>query len=104
MKQWRCATTHWRNASLRRGAIADAEADATSAIEGRPTLHGFHPALFILGETRMHRGDLPRAASYLEDPEQGEEDPGVWGVVAGPRAPRDPASRPRPARRRLRQI
>jgi tetratricopeptide (TPR) repeat protein len=63
---------------LRRGELAEAEAEATSAIEAVPTLLGFHPALFTLGEIYIDRGDLPRAASHLDNPEQGEENPGVW--------------------------
>jgi len=76
------AAASWLRADtwLRRGDIAEAEAEATSAIEAVKSvpLRGFHAAWYTLGETSIHRGDLPRAASYLDNPEQGEEDPGVW--------------------------
>ncbi|MDX6643542.1 MAG: hypothetical protein QOD76_1504 [Solirubrobacteraceae bacterium] len=65
---------------LRRGEIVEAEADAASALEAVKSapLRGFHAAWYTLGEASLHRGDLPRAASYLDNPEQGEEDPGAW--------------------------
>jgi DNA-binding CsgD family transcriptional regulator len=77
------ATASWLRADtwLGRGDLAEAEADSTSAIEAVKsvqTMHGFHAAWYTLGETYVHRGDLAGAASYLENPEQAEEDPGVW--------------------------
>ena len=75
------AMSSWVRAdlSLRRGELADAEADAASAIDADPAaLQGFHPAWFTRAEILIHRGDLVRAAEYIENPAQGTEEPGVW--------------------------
>lgn len=63
---------------LRRGALADAEADAQAAVDAISSIHSFHGSRKMLGEIRIERGDLSGAAVHLDNPQIGAGAPGSW--------------------------
>ena len=63
---------------LRRGALADAEADAQAAVDAISAIHSFHGSRKMLGEISFERGDLSGAAAHLDNPEIGAGAPGSW--------------------------
>lgn len=73
MASWLRADLH-----LRRGDLAEAEADATNAVEAVTILHSFHSGSRLLGDLCVERGDIDGAAGYLDNPESGREEPGSW--------------------------
>ena len=73
MASWLRADLH-----LRRGDLAEAEADATNAVDAVAILHSFHSGSRLLGDLRVERGDVSGAADFLDNPESGGGEEGSW--------------------------